>query len=300
MNTHTLTKPSNNLPRIAIFALLFGASAIGFAPIFVRLSEVGPISTAFWRLGLAIPVLWLGVALAQRKSKGEVRPLTSQDFKLLAAAGAFFAGDLIVWHLAINYTSIANATLLPNLAPIFVTLGAWFFLRQRVSKLFLVGLLIAIFGATILIGQSFSLSSENLLGDMLALSTAVFYAGYILTVKQARHNVPTLKLMAVSGTVCMFILLPVALLSGETFWASTGQGWAVLLALALLSHVGGQGLIAYALAALPATFSSVSLLWQPVMAAILAGLLLGEVLSGWQIFGGLIVLGGIMIARRGS
>ncbi len=300
MTTHTLTRPANNFPRTAVFALLFGASAIGFAPIFVRLSETGPIATAFWRLALAVPVLWLGVWLTQRQDHDEKRPLSRRDMKLLIAAGAFFAGDLIVWHLAINYTSIANATILPNLAPVFVTLGAWLIFRQRVSRIFLLGLLLAIFGAMILIGQSFSLSSENLLGDVLALCTAVFYAGYILTVKQARDNVTTLKLMAWSGTVCALILLPVALLSGEIFWAASWQGWAVLLALALVSHVSGQGLIAYALAALPATFSSVSLLWQPVMAALLAWVLLGEALSGWQILGGVIVLSGILLARRGS
>ena len=300
MTTHTLTQPTNSFPRTAVLALLIGASAIGFAPIFVRLSEAGPISTAFWRLAIAVPFLWLGVALSQRQQQGEVRPLTRQDTKLLAAAGALFAGDLIVWHLSIEYTSIANATILPNLAPVFVTLGAWFFLHQRVTRTFLAGLLLALFGVMILIGESFSLSGDHLLGDMLALSTAVFYAGYILTIKQARAHIATLKVMAWSGTICALILLPVALLSGEPFFAASWQGWAMLLGLALFSHAGGQSLITYALAALPATFSSVSLLWQPVMAAFLAWVLLGEVLTGWQIVGGMVVLCGILVARRGS
>ena len=296
----TLTQPTNTFSRTAVIALLLGASAIAFSPIFVRLSEAGPISTAFWRVTLAVPFLWIGVAIAQSRSKDEIRPLTKQDYKILVTAGTFFAANLTVWHLALNYTSMANATVLPNLAPVFVTLGAWLFLHQRVTRTFLVGLLLALVGVTILIGQSFSLNTENLLGDMLALSTAVFYAGYLLSIKQARAHVATLKVMAWSGSVCALILLPVALLSGEPFFATSWQGWAVLFGLALFSHASGQGLIAYALAALPATFSSVSLLWQPVMSNLLAWAILGIALSGWQIIGGLIVLCGIFIARRGS
>jgi drug/metabolite transporter (DMT)-like permease len=205
-----------------------------------------------------------------------------------------------VWHLAINLTSVANATLLPNMAPVFVTLGAWLLWRQRVTGTFLVGLAVAILGAALLIGQSFSLSADNLLGDVLALCTAVFYASYILTTKQVRQNVPALTFMAWSGTVCALLLLPIALLSGETFLPISLVGWLVLLGLALLSHASGQGLIAYSLAALPATFSSVSLLWQPVMAALLAWLILGEVLAPLQMAGGIVVLTGILIARKGS
>lgn len=300
MTTQTLTKPTPTFPRTAFAALLLGASAIGFAPIFVRLSETGPISTAFWRVTLAVPVLWLGVFLAKQQADEAPRPLTKRDYKLLAAAGAFFAGDLIVWHLAIHYTSVANATLLPNMAPVFVTMGAWLLWRQRVTRTFIAGLILAIMGAALLIGQSFSLSADNLLGDLLGLCTAVFYASYILTTKQVRQNVPALTFMAWSGTVCALILLPAALLSGEPFLPFSLIGWLVLLGLALVSHTGGQGLIAYSLAALPATFSSVSLLWQPVMAALLAWLILGEALAPLQIAGGIVVLTGIMIARKGS
>lgn len=300
MTTPSLTYRPATFSRAALATLLLGASAIGFAPIFVRLSSVGPISTAFWRLALAVPVLWLGVLLARRQQPGMSRPLTGKEKKLLLAAGFFFAGDLIFWHLAINYTSIANATLLPNMAPVFVTFGAWLFFRQRVSRTFLAGLLLAVSGAALLIGQSFTLSRANLLGDVLALSTAVFYASYLLTTSHLRQHVAALTFMAWSGTVCALILLPAAWLSGELFWPPTAVAWLVLLALALVSHAGGQGLIAHALAALPATFSAVSLLWQPVMAALLAWLLLGEALSPLQITGGAVILSGIFIARRGS
>lgn len=300
MTTPSLTYPTATFPRMALFTLLLGASAIGFAPILVRLSDAGPISTAFWRLALALPLLWLGVLWAKQRGPVTTTPLTRKDYTFLAAAGFFFAGDLILWHLAIDYTSIANATLLPNMAPVFVTIGAWFFFKQRVTGVFLLGLLLAIGGAALLIGESFSLSGDHLLGDLLALGTAVFYASYLLATKHLRQNMTALTFMAWSGTFCAVLLLPVALLSGEPFWPGTAVGLFAVLAMAWFAHAGGQGLIAQAMAALPATFSSVSLLWQPVMAALLAWLLLGERLSPLQILGGLVVLTGILVARRGS
>ncbi len=300
MTTRSLFYPTATFPRAALAALLVGASAIGFAPILVRWSEAGPIATAFWRLALAVPVLWLGVLLAKRQAVTPARSLTRRDVKLLGAAGFFFAGDLILWHLAIHYTSVANATLLPNMAPVFVTIGAWLLFRQRVTRTFLLGMLLAILGAALLIGQGFSLSADRVWGDVLALGTAVFYASYLLTTKHLRAHVTALTFMAWSGTLCALILLPASLMAGETLAPLTLMGWLVLLALALVSHVGGQGLIAYSLAALPATFSAVSLLWQPVMATILAWLLLGEALTPVQGAGGAVVLVGILVARHGS
>jgi len=106
--------------------------------------------------------------------------------------------------------------------------------------------------------------------------------------------------MTWSGVVSAVVLLPVALLSGEELLVTSAYGWAILLGLALLSHAGGQSLIAYALAHLPAAFSSVGLLLQPVTAALLAWLLLGEPVSVWQAAGGIVILYGIFLARRGS
>jgi len=104
----------------------------------------------------------------------------------------------------------------------------------------------------------------------------------------------------VTSTISAVFLFPVALASGEQMLPSSVLGWGYLLGLALVSHAVGQGLIAYALAHLPAAFSSVSLLFQPVMAALFAWVLLGEALVALQIAGGVVVLIGIYLARRGS
>jgi drug/metabolite transporter (DMT)-like permease len=280
----------------ALGALLVGASCIALSPIFVRLSEVGPTATAFWRVAFAVPFLWFFYLL-----KAKSHASYSGKWLLLVAAGLAFAGDLAFWHASIKLTSVANSTLLANLASIFVTLAAWIFLRQKPTALFVAGLAAALAGVAMLVKTSIGFSATGLVGDALAVVTAMFYAAYILAVKGLRDRGETaLRLMAVTSTLTAVILLPAALGSGEPMLPHTPYGWTVLLGLALISHAAGQGLIAYALAHLPATFSSVGLLLQPVIAAFFAWVLLGEPLVALQIAGGLVVLLGIYLARRGS
>jgi drug/metabolite transporter (DMT)-like permease len=278
----------------ALAALLLGATCIALSPIFVRVADVGPTVSAFWRVALAAPLLWPLVAF----SRAAPSPI---DWKPLVAAGLAFAGDLVFWHWSIQYTSVANSTLLANLASIFVTLAMWIFWRERPTRVFVAGLAIALLGVGLLVHSSLEFSGTALLGDALGLITAAFYAAYILAVKGLRdRGARTLHLMAVTTTISAVFLFPLALASGEPLWPPSAIGWLKLVGLAWISHCAGQGLIAYSLAHLPAAFSSVSLLFQPVMAALFAWLLLAEPLGPLQFAGGAIVLAGIYVARRSS
>ena len=281
---------------LPLFALFAGAICIALSPIWVRVSEVGPTASAFWRVALAVPLLW---ALFSFSSKGR-KTLDKSQFIPLLAAGIAFAGDLAFWHWSIQYTSVANSTLLANLASIFVTLAAWLLWKQRPSGVFVAGLAAALVGTGLLVRASLGFSPTALLGDALGVVTALFYAWYLLSVKGLRdRGAATLQLMAVTTSVTAAILLPVALASGEAMLAPSGAGWLKLLGLAWISHAAGQGLIAYALAHLPAAFSAVGLLLQPVMAAAFAWLLLAEPVSALQGLGGAVVLAGIYLAHRG-
>lgn len=287
---------------MALAALFAGATAIATAPLFVRFSETGPVATAFWRVFLALPVLWIWALAGDHR--GHWTSMRAHAGMLLLI-GFCFAGDLAVWHWSILLTSVANATLLSNLAPIFVTLGAWLLFRNKPKKLFLGGLTAALCGTTLLISAGSGLSAaghsgQALLGDSLGVITAMFYAGYQMAVTRLRAQVGTATLMAWSCLVMAVLLLPVALLMGEQVLPQTTAGWINVIALALVTQAGGQSLIAYAMAHLPGTFSSVGLLWQPVAAALFAWVLIGETLGALQVAGGLLVLVGIAIARRST
>lgn len=291
MSSHLLAKKP-----LAIAALLLGAAAIAIAPVFVRLSDTSPAASAFWRMALAAPVLWLWVFAAERNRAPAGKP----QWTLLIFAGLCFAGDLGAWHWSITLTSVANATLELNFAPIFVTIGAWLLFRQRVSKLFLVALLVTLAGATLLIGPNVGAAGNVLLGDGLGVLAGLFYACYMLAIKSASATVSTARIMAVSTTVAALALLPYAVFTAEHVMPQSAHGWMIVIGMALLAHVLGQSLIAYGFAHLPASFSSVTLLMQPVFAALYAWTLLGEAMGPNQIAGGAIVLLGIYLAKRGS
>jgi drug/metabolite transporter (DMT)-like permease len=300
--TPTAAVPANaRAERIALAALLAGACAIAFAPIFVRLSELGPSATAFWRVAFAAPALLIWLAAERRRLGPAARqPATAKDWWLLGLAGFCFAGDLAFWHWSIKLTSVANSTLLANFAPIFVTPAAWLLFGERIRPAFLAGMALAIAGAGLLMSQSLTLSIDHIVGDGLGVVTAAFYAAYMLTVARLRTVFSTATIMAWSAIATAIFLWPVAFVSGESLIATTAYGWAVLLGLALLSHAGGQSLIAYAFAHLPASFSSVALLLQPAVAALLAWIIFAEPLGMLQALGGAVILGGIVIARRAS
>jgi drug/metabolite transporter (DMT)-like permease len=283
----------------SVVALMAGATCIGFAPLFVRfalLEGVGPTAAAFWRFVISLPFLWAWSAL---EGSGRAK-VSSRQLYIIVACGILFTCDFSVWHRAIAYTTVANATFLANLAPIFVTLGAWLFFKDKIRGIFLLGMALAILGMGMLMSGSVVVGGTGFRGDILAVTTALFYGGYQLTVKKLRASWSTGFILSRTHSIAALGLLLVTVLSGEELLGYSGRAWLILFGLALVSHVLGQGLIAWSLARLSAPFASVGLIWQPAMAALLAWWWLAESMGSLQIIGCLVIIVGISIAHRGS
>lgn len=281
----------------ALPALVLGGIAIGASPIFVRLSELGPVATAFHRMLWALPLLWLWARLSDRRLDMQ-REQQRRDARRLFLCGLLFAADLACWHWSILYTSVTNATLFANFAPVVVVLGAWLFLRERITRGFLLGLLFCIGGALLLVGSSFQVSQRHVLGDVYGIITAFFYGSYLLIVSSLRSRLSAPVIMFWSSLVTGGALAVLAWALGEKLIPETLHGLKILIGLALVTQVAGQGLIAYALGHLPAAFSSLVILIQPLTAALLGSLILGEPITALQIGGGVAILTGILVARR--
>ena len=287
--------------HLGFLAVLAGAGCIGFAPIWVRFSELGPVSTAFHRLLLALPMLWLWQTWDTSPSTQKTTPKQSKpSMKWFALTGLLFALDMSFWHESLHHTTVANSTLLTNAAPVFVTIAARFLFNERITRWFIGGMGLTLIGAILLTGASLSTSKEQLYGDLIAIVAAVFYAGYMLSLKHLRKSVRTAALMARSAIFSALFLGLFAWFLGEPMIPMSREGWLVLLALALTGQVLGQGLIAYGFAHLPASFSAVSLLFQPLVAALAAWILLDESMHPIQMIGGVIILGGIILAKRST
>lgn len=282
---------------VALVALFAGALAIAWAGIFVRLSETGPTASAFWRGALALP--WLAAwALLEARSDARQGRVRERGFdRSLLWCGLVFAADLYVWHLALLKTSVAAATLEGNLAPLVMLLLAWLVYRERPSRRMLAGVAIAVVGVVLVIAPKLGGGRASLAGDALGVTTALFYGTYLLMVTRLREHRGTGNLMFWSTLVFTLALLPLALT--EKFLPDTWRGVATLAGLALVAQSFGQGLIAFALAHLPAAFGAVGLYVQPVATAIYGWWLLGEALAPVQVVGGIAVLAAIAIARSG-
>jgi len=268
----------------------------------MRLSELGPNATALYRVAFALPFLLLWLALERRPaaSNGAARrrKISRSDWLVLALSGVFWSGDLVFWHWSISLTNVANSTFFACSSPIFVILGAWLLFGERISCGFLAGFALTLAGGACLLGSSLAFGGGDFLGDIFGIVTAFFFGSYILTIKHLRAGLPTGAIMFWSGLFSLPGLLLAALLTGEGFVSESLFGWSMIIGLALLAHTVGQGLAAYALAHLPASFASVAFLGEPVVAAILGWIILAEALGPLQGAGCIIILAGVWLAQR--
>ncbi len=277
-------------------AILF----LSFTPILFRWSELGPTASAFYRAFLTIPVFWVWAAVeGRRHAPTELARtrLRRSDLWLMGFAGAVFAANISAYAWAVHLTSVANASLLSNLAPIFVALASFLLFGERVSRGFIAAMIAAIVGITILVGDKLGIGQGELLGDGLGVFSSLAFAFYLMAIGRLRLRQRSSTVMAASVVVTALTLLMLALATGEGLLPRTIYGWADLLALALVSHALGQGLLTVALAHVSATFSAVSLLTLPVTAALYGWLFFSEPLTLNQAIGAPIVLASILAAR---
>ena len=279
--------------RLAPFAaLVVGAVAMGVSPIFVRLADVGPFTSAFWRVALALPLLYAWMRLAEgREAPG------ARFSKPAILAGLAFAGDLFFWHLAIVHTSVANATFFATCAPIWVVLFGWLLLGERVTANVLAGLALCLAGGAALLAQSFELKPAGAVGDLFGIATGVFFGLYFLAVQAARKKNSAARLTFEATAVTAAVLFVVAACAERSMLPRTLRGLAALLAMAWISHTGGQGLLSIALGRLPAAFSSLVIFLEAIAAAGFAWAILREPVGVAQGLGGLAILAGIWVAR---
>jgi drug/metabolite transporter (DMT)-like permease len=277
--------------RLAYAALAFGIVCIGCSALFVKFAGLPGTVSAFYRLLFAAPPL-LVAWFWERKSLP-----ARHDLLLMAAGGALFAIDLVLWNSGLLLTSAATATLLANNAPIWVGLGALFFFRERLAPQFWFGLALSLAGMALIVGSGGWRDLSFNHGDLLAIGASFFYAAYLLTTQKARVASDTLTFMTVSVVVGALLLLVLNLGLGMSLSGFSARSWWALIGLGLVSHLAGWLAINYALGHLKASAVSVSLLGQAVVTALLSIPLLGETLGVAQTVGGLLVLSGIYLVN---
>jgi drug/metabolite transporter (DMT)-like permease len=280
----------------AVACVALGALLLGFAPIGLRLSDLGPQATAFWRFVFAMPVI---LALAARAAPDSRRAALKESPGLLAA-GVLFGLDIAFWHASLTMTTVANATLLSNMTPILAAVCGLVLFREGISREFFLGAPIALLGAGLLtFARAQAQQGEpGFSGEIVALISAVWYAGYLIMVARYRRRLAVWPVMAITTAASTVTAFGATLAMGEGFWPDSAFGWAVLVALGVIVHGGGQGFIAMGLGRLPISLSTVVLWVQPVAAAGLSWALFGEALGPLALLGAALVLGGVYVVQR--
>lgn len=282
----------------AYLVLALGVFAIGWSALFVRWSAMPGWTSAFWRMAIA-QLVFVPWALGARARMGASAPPRSRAAERAAViAGVFFAADLALFNTAVMISSAANATLLGTNAPIFVALGAWLRYRERPTRRFWLGFALSFVGMLAIVGRDLATHPRLGLGDAFAVLGAACYAGYLLYVRQSRETMDALSFSAISGVTAVVTLLVICLLIGTPLHGFPTTSWLALLGLALVTQVVGHLSVAFSLGKLPVSVTSVALLGQAPITAILAVPLLGETLSAMQLLGGALVLGGIYVVNR--
>jgi drug/metabolite transporter (DMT)-like permease len=267
-----VTAASTKSHPLAFAALIVGSCSLAFGPWLVRLSEVGPLAAGFWRLALALPFLFVIARMTGQRIHWPRRGLVV----LVAFAAFFFAADLAAWHTGIHMTKLGNATLFGNISSFaFAAWGLWL-ARKWPSPMQGSALLLAAIGAALLMGSSAELSARNLRGDLLALTAGLLYTGYLIAVERARGQLAAMPLLFLSSALGAAMLLPVSLLLGERVIPGD---WTAVFLLALGSQVLGQGLLVYAIGALPPLVVGLALLTQPAISAFIGWVVYHETLS---------------------
>lgn len=276
----------------AYAAMIFGIVCISTSGIFIKLASVpGPVAGVY-RVGIAVVVMAVPFALHARHIRWTRRMLLAA-----AVGGLFFAFDMALWNSALLSTSVANAVLLGNTAPIWVGLGAIVLFHQRLKRQFWWGLALSLAGAGLIVGLDLAGAGSATLGNLLALAAGLFYACYLLVTQRARTRLDALSYFWLAAVASLFTLLSMTAVLHQPL-AVPPAALLPLLGLGIITHTFGWLSLNYAQGHLPASLVAPSLLGQPVIASLLAIPILGETLSWFQVVGGAIVMAGIFLVHR--
>lgn len=285
------------LPYIALGVTILSLS---FAAFFVRWADAPAPVFGFYRLGIATLILtpfFLRNTLRTRRTS-QTSSRRGWILILPVLAGLASALDHFTWNTSLKFTSVANATLLGNTSPLWVALAAWLIFRERTKGLFWLGLALTMGGAVAVLSNDFLQYPVIGWGDLLALSTGIFYAIFFLFSQRSRAHFDTLSHVWICSLSSTLVLLFLSVVTGSLLTGYSPRTYLVFLAAALLPQLTGYLAMGYALGHLPASVVSPTMLGQPVLTALLAIPLLGENLQPVQWIGGLVVIAGIYLVHR--
>ena len=279
-------------PYITLFV---GVLSISFAAIFIRLADAPPLVIATYRLTIASVIL---IPIASIKSMKGLNRLSRHDMLLILLSSVFIALHFGLWITSLNYTSIASSVILVTSHPAFVAVISRFLWGERLKKLTIIGIVVALIGVIFISYSGFTFGSRAILGDSLALIAGLSMGAYLIIGGQLRARIDILSYLTIINTFAAVMLLAATMISGHSLFGYSPVTYIMLILLALVPQLVGHSCLNLALRLIPVTFVSVAILGEPVGATLLGYVILREIPTTNEIVGGFFVLSGIFIVMR--
>lgn len=294
-------------------ALAVAVVAVSTSAILVRWSAAPSVIKAFYRVVFTTAIL---LPWALGRYRGEFRKMRRRDVLAAALTGVALALHFVSWFESLEHTSVAASVTLVQSQPLFVAVGAWALLEERLTRTMLLGIAVALLGAAVMSlgdpllavlgvapaagsGDGGALAGTSTYGNLLAVGGAVMAAAYVLAGRSLRQRVALVPYVVVVYIACSVVLLAIAVGQGAPLVDYAVTEWALFVGMAVGPGIFGHTVINWALAHVESGVVSVSLLGEPVGSTVLALLLLpGEVPSPTTVVGGAVVLAGIYLTAR--
>jgi len=287
-----MIKLHKNHTWVHYLLLLFGILCISWSAILVKIANISGFGSGFYRLligTIAIIPIWLYFK----------KPITDRrGVKIAVICGILFACDIALWNSSIMLSKATISTLLANLAPVWVGIGALLFMKEKPSGIFWIGTVISIIGVTIIIGFNQVMQANLNFGNVLAIIASMFYGAYLITVRTGRNSLDTFSFTTISMMTSTVVLGLICLFTSTPLWGFSTTTWLALGTLGIIPQLLGWLAINQALGHIKPTAASVSMLSQTAFTAIFSVLVLGEILTFHEIGGAVVVLGGIYLVNR--
>ena len=276
-----------------IILLLFGIIAVSTASIFIKLCDAPALIISTYRMVLASLIL-MPWASYQKVWKGWGK----KDVAWLIFSGTLLSLHFASWIASLKYTSVASSVVLVTTHPIFVGIGGWFFLKERLGLNLILGIGLSVIGSGLIGYGDMALSEEALMGDGLALLGALAASGYFLVGRKMRKNQDLLVYIFPVYSTAGLVLIIFSLFFQKPFFGYSSSTYVFLFLLAIVPQLIGHTTFNWALKYLPASMVAITILGEPIGSTILAYFILGEGLTLWKIIGGISIFIGILIALK--